>query len=282
MDLLWIGGHLVVAGPDRSSFLTSHPEGARYAGLRFAPGLGPSVFGVPATPCAMSGSGSTSCGRPPRCAVSRNRSPRRPARYAGWRRSWPATPGTDLSSTRCSPTSFAAPAVATGSHRSRRRSGCRRASCSAGPSRRSATGRSCWRASCASATRWTSPGEASRSPRSPPNAATPIRRTWRTTCGPWPAPRSASSASACGLRLAVPTPNRSNWPPPGPFSPRIWAGFFATVEKFPPSWRRRGGFSDLAAEDFGDPADSRPGVLARAQGAVDFRVSTNDGHGEMR
>jgi AraC-like DNA-binding protein len=48
MDLLWIGGHLVVAGPDRSSFLTSHPPGARYSGLRFAPGLGPSVFGVPA------------------------------------------------------------------------------------------------------------------------------------------------------------------------------------------------------------------------------------------
>jgi AraC-like DNA-binding protein len=48
MDLLWIGGHLVVAGPDRTSFLTSYPPGSRYAGLRFAPGLGPSIFGVPA------------------------------------------------------------------------------------------------------------------------------------------------------------------------------------------------------------------------------------------
>jgi AraC-like DNA-binding protein len=48
MDLLWIGGHLVVAGPDRSSFLTSYPPGAQYAGLRLAPGLGPAVFGVPA------------------------------------------------------------------------------------------------------------------------------------------------------------------------------------------------------------------------------------------
>ena len=48
MDLLWIGGHLVVAGPDTSSFLSRQPPGAGYAGLRFAPGLGPSVFGVPA------------------------------------------------------------------------------------------------------------------------------------------------------------------------------------------------------------------------------------------
>ena len=48
MDLLWIGGHLVVAGPDRTSFLTSYPPGSRYAGLRFAPGLGPSVLGIPA------------------------------------------------------------------------------------------------------------------------------------------------------------------------------------------------------------------------------------------
>ena len=48
MDLLWIGGHLVVAGPDRSSFMTSYPPGAQYAGLRFAPGLAPAVLGVPA------------------------------------------------------------------------------------------------------------------------------------------------------------------------------------------------------------------------------------------
>jgi AraC-like DNA-binding protein len=48
MDLLWIGGHLVVAGPDRTSFLTTYPPGSRYAGLRFAPGLAPSLFGVPA------------------------------------------------------------------------------------------------------------------------------------------------------------------------------------------------------------------------------------------
>ena len=48
MDLLWIGGHLVVAGPDRSSFLTSYPPGVQYAGLRFAPGVGPAVLGFPA------------------------------------------------------------------------------------------------------------------------------------------------------------------------------------------------------------------------------------------
>ncbi len=48
MDLLWIDDHLVVAGPDRRSFLTVQPPGARSAGLRFAPGLGPAVFGVPA------------------------------------------------------------------------------------------------------------------------------------------------------------------------------------------------------------------------------------------
>jgi AraC-like DNA-binding protein len=48
MDLLWLGGHLVVAGPDTSSFLSWQPAGAGYAGLRFAPGLGPSVLGIPA------------------------------------------------------------------------------------------------------------------------------------------------------------------------------------------------------------------------------------------
>jgi AraC-like DNA-binding protein len=48
MDLLWIGGHLVVAGPDTSSFVSWQPPGAGYAGLRFTPGLGPSVFGIPA------------------------------------------------------------------------------------------------------------------------------------------------------------------------------------------------------------------------------------------
>jgi AraC-like DNA-binding protein len=48
MDLLWFGGELVVAGPDRTSFLSSTPPGSEHAGLRFAPGLGPSVFGTPA------------------------------------------------------------------------------------------------------------------------------------------------------------------------------------------------------------------------------------------
>lgn len=47
MDLIWSGGTLVVAGPDTQ---THHAPGSTVAvtGLRFAPGSGPQVLGVPA------------------------------------------------------------------------------------------------------------------------------------------------------------------------------------------------------------------------------------------
>jgi AraC-like DNA-binding protein len=47
-DLMWLGGELVVAGPDTRPHLSGGPPGARYVGLRFAPGTAPAVFGVPA------------------------------------------------------------------------------------------------------------------------------------------------------------------------------------------------------------------------------------------
>jgi hypothetical protein len=46
-DLIWMGGQLVVAGPDTRATVTE-PAGARTVGLRFAPGTGPSVFGIAA------------------------------------------------------------------------------------------------------------------------------------------------------------------------------------------------------------------------------------------
>jgi AraC-like DNA-binding protein len=48
MDLLWLGDHLAVAGPDTTSFTSWQPAGATLAGLRFAPGVAPEVLGVPA------------------------------------------------------------------------------------------------------------------------------------------------------------------------------------------------------------------------------------------
>jgi AraC-like DNA-binding protein len=48
MDLLWVEGELVVAGPDRRGWIGSAEAGVRYAGLRFAPGTAPGVLGVPA------------------------------------------------------------------------------------------------------------------------------------------------------------------------------------------------------------------------------------------
>ncbi|MBO0826944.1 MAG: helix-turn-helix domain-containing protein, partial [Streptosporangiales bacterium] len=48
MDIVWADGVLLVAGPDTVAQLdTTHP-GARYAGVRFAPGLAPTMLGVPA------------------------------------------------------------------------------------------------------------------------------------------------------------------------------------------------------------------------------------------
>ncbi|MEU8136144.1 helix-turn-helix domain-containing protein [Streptodolium elevatio] len=48
MDLIWMGGDLVVAGPDTVAHVVGGPAGESYTGIRFPPGLGPAVFGVPA------------------------------------------------------------------------------------------------------------------------------------------------------------------------------------------------------------------------------------------
>lgn len=48
MDVIWMGGELIVAGPDTGPHLTAGAPGDRYAGIRFAPGVGPRVLGVPA------------------------------------------------------------------------------------------------------------------------------------------------------------------------------------------------------------------------------------------
>ncbi|GAA0455247.1 helix-turn-helix transcriptional regulator [Streptomyces olivaceiscleroticus] len=50
-DLIWYDGRLLVAGPDTRAHLPQPPERAPESpvvGLRFAPGQGPAVFGVPA------------------------------------------------------------------------------------------------------------------------------------------------------------------------------------------------------------------------------------------
>ncbi|MCC9312258.1 helix-turn-helix domain-containing protein [Kitasatospora sp. RB6PN24] len=48
MDLIWTGGGLLVAGPDSAAHLVPGRPGDGYVGLRFAPGTGPLVLGVPA------------------------------------------------------------------------------------------------------------------------------------------------------------------------------------------------------------------------------------------
>lgn len=48
LDLIWSEGRLLVAGPDTGPQLGSNSPGTSYTGLRFAPGVGPAVFGVPA------------------------------------------------------------------------------------------------------------------------------------------------------------------------------------------------------------------------------------------
>lgn len=49
MDLIWHDGGLLIAGPDREAFVGPVGVGGSYVGLRFPPGVGPAVFGVPAT-----------------------------------------------------------------------------------------------------------------------------------------------------------------------------------------------------------------------------------------
>ncbi|MBA2387085.1 MAG: helix-turn-helix transcriptional regulator [Acidimicrobiia bacterium] len=48
IDLIWNDGDLFVAGPDTEAQLFSGVPGSSLAGLRFAPGFGPKVVGVPA------------------------------------------------------------------------------------------------------------------------------------------------------------------------------------------------------------------------------------------
>ena len=48
LDLIWSDGVLLVAGPDTGPHLGVSAPGASYTGLRFAPGTGPTVLGLPA------------------------------------------------------------------------------------------------------------------------------------------------------------------------------------------------------------------------------------------
>ncbi|WBC08577.1 helix-turn-helix domain-containing protein [Micromonospora sp. WMMA1947] len=49
LDLLWSSrSGLLVAGPDRTAYLSRSAPGDRWIGLRLPPGTGPAVFGVPA------------------------------------------------------------------------------------------------------------------------------------------------------------------------------------------------------------------------------------------
>ncbi|MDG4797326.1 helix-turn-helix domain-containing protein [Micromonospora sp. WMMD1082] len=49
LDLLWSSrAGLLVAGPDRTAFLSTSAPGERWVGLRLPPGVGPAVLGVPA------------------------------------------------------------------------------------------------------------------------------------------------------------------------------------------------------------------------------------------
>ncbi|MFF0741644.1 helix-turn-helix domain-containing protein [Streptomyces sp. NPDC004111] len=48
MDLLWADGQLIVAGPDTRAHAAADRPGASFAGVRFAPGTGPALLGVPA------------------------------------------------------------------------------------------------------------------------------------------------------------------------------------------------------------------------------------------
>jgi AraC-like DNA-binding protein len=48
MDLMWLDGTLLVAGPDTTAQLVTVPAGPGYIGLRFPPGAGPAVLRVAA------------------------------------------------------------------------------------------------------------------------------------------------------------------------------------------------------------------------------------------
>jgi AraC-like DNA-binding protein len=48
IDVIWSEGQLMVAGPDTTAQVTVGEPGARFTGVRFAPGTGPLFAGVPA------------------------------------------------------------------------------------------------------------------------------------------------------------------------------------------------------------------------------------------
>jgi AraC-like DNA-binding protein len=48
MDLLWVDGRLLVAGPDTRPHPAREVPGAAFAGIRFGPGAAPALLGVPA------------------------------------------------------------------------------------------------------------------------------------------------------------------------------------------------------------------------------------------
>ncbi|AHI00876.1 AraC-like DNA-binding protein [Kutzneria viridogrisea] len=48
LDLIWVDGRVLVAGPDTAAHEVSSAPGTSYVGIRFAPGTGPGVLGVPA------------------------------------------------------------------------------------------------------------------------------------------------------------------------------------------------------------------------------------------
>ncbi|MDR2565447.1 MAG: helix-turn-helix domain-containing protein [Bifidobacteriaceae bacterium] len=48
MDIVWIGGRLIVAGPDTVAFTVWMEAGQAASGIRMDPGVGPLVLGVPA------------------------------------------------------------------------------------------------------------------------------------------------------------------------------------------------------------------------------------------
>lgn len=48
LDLIWVDGGLLVAGPDTGPQIATNRPGQAYTGLRFGPGTGPAVLGVPA------------------------------------------------------------------------------------------------------------------------------------------------------------------------------------------------------------------------------------------
>ena len=49
MDIIWTGEQLLVAGPDRTGWISEPLPGPVVVGLRFRPGVAPAVLGVPAS-----------------------------------------------------------------------------------------------------------------------------------------------------------------------------------------------------------------------------------------